>query len=164
MHPNEFWDSEKENSAIRSAISIIDMMVQEIEETNKRGTPWTNQLFQQITSTMNRRPMTLLSQRYGQMVPSVLILKAVNEWIRWMGKAPGSEPTNAMRAQSHLPWRSDPSLLNSPFLSYEGPFWANLIPYQNPLRSFAFKKSKISECGTLSLSFSITCNLSIRSS
>jgi hypothetical protein len=39
MHPNEFWDSEKENSAIRSAISIIDMMVQEIEETNKRGTP-----------------------------------------------------------------------------------------------------------------------------
>lgn len=39
MHPDEFWDSEKSTGAIGSGISIIDMMVQEIEEIKKRGMP-----------------------------------------------------------------------------------------------------------------------------
>jgi hypothetical protein len=37
MHPEEFWDSEKANSAIGPAISVIDMMVQEIEEIKKKA-------------------------------------------------------------------------------------------------------------------------------
>jgi len=41
MHPDEFWDLDKANSAIGPAISLIDVMVQDISDENK-----TNKLIQ----------------------------------------------------------------------------------------------------------------------
>lgn len=39
MHPEESWDMDKANSAIGPAISLIDMMMQDIQEIKKKGTP-----------------------------------------------------------------------------------------------------------------------------
>ena len=36
-HPEEFWDSNMAESAFMLAISVITVMVQDIEETRKRG-------------------------------------------------------------------------------------------------------------------------------
>jgi hypothetical protein len=37
MHPEEFWDTDKANSAIGPAISLIDVMVQNIDEIRKKA-------------------------------------------------------------------------------------------------------------------------------
>lgn len=38
MHPDEFWDIDNANSAIGLATSLIDVMVQDIQEIKKKGT------------------------------------------------------------------------------------------------------------------------------
>ena len=36
-HPEEFWDSDKAEAAFMLAISVITVMVQDIDETKKKG-------------------------------------------------------------------------------------------------------------------------------